>query len=234
MGAGQGALRRVARSRKHMSALLDKECAVVIVPLTFSSARPRRLVACFVRPQFLKPSPAASPIVNRCIECGFCESNCPSRDITLTPRQRISVYREMYRLKQLGPGASEEEKKQLAVSERGGQDYGGGRGARAGIWGCGLFGSNAVLCMVDYGMRFLCLRFLHPVPHTTIHHHLSPPHTAPQAMSSSYAYDGEQTCAADGMCQEKCPVKINTGDLIKVGLRQGAESRRCSVLTVAG
>lgn len=26
---------------------------------------------------------------------------------------------------------------------------------------------------------------------------------------------GEQTCAADGMCQEKCPVKINTGELIK-------------------
>jgi D-lactate dehydrogenase len=31
------------------------------------------------------------------------------------------------------------------------------------------------------------------------------------AMSSSYEYDGEATCAADGMCQEKCPVKINTG-----------------------
>ena len=27
----------------------------------------------------LKPSPAAHPLVNRCIECGFCESNCPSR-----------------------------------------------------------------------------------------------------------------------------------------------------------
>ena len=27
----------------------------------------------------LKPSPAANPLVNRCIECGFCESNCPSR-----------------------------------------------------------------------------------------------------------------------------------------------------------
>lgn len=35
-------------------------------------------------------------------------------------------------------------------------------------------------------------------------------------MTQSYAYDGEQTCAADGMCQEKCPVKINTGDMIKV------------------
>ncbi len=30
-----------------------------------------------------------------------------------------------------------------------------------------------------------------------------------------YDYAGESTCAADGMCQEKCPVKINTGELIK-------------------
>ncbi len=34
-------------------------------------------------------------------------------------------------------------------------------------------------------------------------------------MSGQYIYDGQDTCAADGMCQEKCPVKINTGDLIK-------------------
>ncbi len=47
----------------------------------------------------LKPSPVASPIVDRCIECGFCESNCPSRDITLTPRQRITTFREISRLK---------------------------------------------------------------------------------------------------------------------------------------
>lgn len=32
-------------------------------------------------------SPPADPLVNRCIECGFCESNCPSRDVTITPRQ---------------------------------------------------------------------------------------------------------------------------------------------------
>lgn len=31
----------------------------------------------------------------------------------------------------------------------------------------------------------------------------------------SYEYDGNATCAADGMCQVKCPVKINTGELIK-------------------
>ena len=30
-----------------------------------------------------------------------------------------------------------------------------------------------------------------------------------------YKYQGSQTCAADGMCQVKCPVKINTGEMIK-------------------
>ncbi len=32
-----------------------------------------------------------------CIECGFCEPVCPSRDLTTTPRQRIVVRREMAR-----------------------------------------------------------------------------------------------------------------------------------------
>ena len=49
----------------------------------------------------LKPSPVASPLVDACIECGFCESNCPSRDVTLTPRQRITSFREMSRLEGL-------------------------------------------------------------------------------------------------------------------------------------
>ena len=51
-------------------------------------------------------TPFTSP--SRCIECGFCESNCPSRDVTLTPRQRIAVFRELNRLQQLtGPTAQE-------------------------------------------------------------------------------------------------------------------------------
>ncbi|HXV75817.1 MAG TPA: FAD-binding and (Fe-S)-binding domain-containing protein [Candidatus Polarisedimenticolaceae bacterium] len=37
--------------------------------------------------------------VDRCIECGFCERMCPSRTLTLTPRQRIVVRREMARLR---------------------------------------------------------------------------------------------------------------------------------------
>ena len=96
----------------------------------------------------LKPSPAASSIVNRCIECGFCESNCPSRDITLTPRQRITTYREISRLRDIGERTDAQQQR-----------------------------------LNDF--------------------------------ENSYDYDGDATCAADGMCQVKCPVKINTGELIK-------------------
>ena len=46
----------------------------------------------------LKPLPAAIDIIDKCIECGFCEPSCPSRDLTLTPRQRIATYREIANL----------------------------------------------------------------------------------------------------------------------------------------
>jgi D-lactate dehydrogenase len=48
----------------------------------------------------LKSLPEVEEEVDKCIECGFCESLCPSRDLTLTPRQRIVVRRAMQR-----PGA---------------------------------------------------------------------------------------------------------------------------------
>lgn len=45
--------------------------------MPFRPPPPLSLPQCHVKN--LKPSPAANPLVNRCIECGFCESNCPSR-----------------------------------------------------------------------------------------------------------------------------------------------------------
>jgi D-lactate dehydrogenase len=50
----------------------------------------------------LKPMPQVSPLVDRCIECGFCEFICPSRTLTTTPRQRITLQRQMARLAQEG------------------------------------------------------------------------------------------------------------------------------------
>ncbi|MDI5965490.1 FAD-binding and (Fe-S)-binding domain-containing protein [Streptantibioticus silvisoli] len=43
----------------------------------------------------LKTTPAVEEEVDRCVECGYCEPACPSKDLTLTPRQRIVVRREM-------------------------------------------------------------------------------------------------------------------------------------------
>ena len=45
----------------------------------------------------LKPTPEIEELATKCIECGFCEPACPSRDITTTPRQRIALRREMAR-----------------------------------------------------------------------------------------------------------------------------------------
>jgi D-lactate dehydrogenase len=47
----------------------------------------------------LKTLPVVESEVDKCIECGFCERLCPSRDVTLTPRKRIVVRRFMEELK---------------------------------------------------------------------------------------------------------------------------------------
>ena len=48
----------------------------------------------------LKQLPSVEPEIDKCIECGYCEPKCPSRELTLTPRQRIVVRREMARLQE--------------------------------------------------------------------------------------------------------------------------------------
>jgi D-lactate dehydrogenase len=55
----------------------------------------------------LKPMPAAEAIVDRCIECGFCEPLCPSHRLTLSPRQRIVSWRELSRRAAAGEDAAE-------------------------------------------------------------------------------------------------------------------------------
>lgn len=50
----------------------------------------------------LKPLFPTDAIVDKCIECGFCEPNCPSQEVTFTPRQRIVALRELARLQASG------------------------------------------------------------------------------------------------------------------------------------
>ncbi|MEO1061213.1 MAG: FAD-binding and (Fe-S)-binding domain-containing protein [Actinomycetota bacterium] len=55
--------------------------------------------------EHLKPLPPADPIIDTCIECGFCESSCISHDLTYSPRQRIVLQREVARLRSEGDDA---------------------------------------------------------------------------------------------------------------------------------
>lgn len=92
----------------------------------------------------LKPLPVSNDNIDKCIECGFCEPACVSAGLTLTPRQRIAVYRE-------------------------------------------------ITSLISSGRE---------------------PHLA-SSLSKSFRYPGDQTCAVDGLCASTCPVKIDTGKLIK-------------------
>ncbi|MBO9204152.1 MULTISPECIES: FAD-binding and (Fe-S)-binding domain-containing protein [Niastella] len=50
----------------------------------------------------LKPLPVVEEEVDKCVECGYCEHKCPSRNFTLTPRQRIVLRRSLSRLEKAG------------------------------------------------------------------------------------------------------------------------------------
>lgn len=89
----------------------------------------------------LKPLPVADEIVDKCIECGFCEPVCPSKGLTLSPRQRIVIWRD------------------IQARKRRNEDT--------------------------------------------------------RALEEDYRYQGIDTCAATGLCAQRCPVGINTGDLIR-------------------
>ncbi len=50
----------------------------------------------------IKSLPIVEEEVDKCVECGYCENKCPSRDYTLTPRQRIVLRRTLARMKLSG------------------------------------------------------------------------------------------------------------------------------------
>ena len=50
----------------------------------------------------LKPIPSTRQIVDKCMECGFCEGYCVAEGLTLSPRQRVAAFREIERLKASG------------------------------------------------------------------------------------------------------------------------------------
>src|SRR5690606_23586299 len=85
--------------------------------------------------QNLKDLPKVEEEVDRCMECGFCEHKCPSRNLTLTPRQRIVVRRELLNLRR--KGKKKEHKELLNQYQYDGLDT------------CAVDGLCATACPVD-------------------------------------------------------------------------------------
>ncbi|WP_295698100.1 FAD-binding and (Fe-S)-binding domain-containing protein [uncultured Helicobacter sp.] len=56
----------------------------------------------------LKGSTEVEDFINQCMECGFCEKICPSKELTLTPRQRIALRKEIKRLESIESKSAEE------------------------------------------------------------------------------------------------------------------------------
>ena len=85
--------------------------------------------------QDLKRVPSVEREVDRCVECGYCEPTCPSKDITLTPRQRIVLRRDM-------ASAEERGDTELVAELRADYDY-------EGVQTCAVDGMCGVACPVD-------------------------------------------------------------------------------------
>ena len=83
----------------------------------------------------LKRVPTVESEVDRCVECGYCEPTCPSKDITLTPRQRIVLRRDMAWAEEQGDTA-------LLKELRADYDY-------EGVQTCAVDGMCGVACPVD-------------------------------------------------------------------------------------
>lgn len=85
--------------------------------------------------QDLKLVPTVEEEVDRCVECGYCEPSCPSKDVTMTPRQRIAIRRELQKADAAGDTALLEELR---------NDYG-----YDGVDTCAVDGMCQIACPVN-------------------------------------------------------------------------------------
>ncbi len=162
----------------------------------------------------IKLAPSVEAEVDRCVECGYCEPVCPSRDLTLTPRQRIAIRREIRSAEQSGDTRTAELLENAYTY--------------AGVETCAVDGMCSTACpvLIDTGQRIAIRREIRSAEQS------GDTRTA-TLLEDAYAYAGVETCAVDGMCSTACPVLIDTGQLVKKLRRQTVPAPAAAAWTTA-
>ena len=176
-----------------------------------------------IHTQNLKQSSEVEDFINQCMECGFCEKVCPSRELTLTPRQRIAVRKEIARLEALLNGADSMDSKGVMESgvevleksahtnttnaETTNAEKGGECGTKCGS----IFELKSGLCemsarsylkgsaearseaIADFSQRDNAQKL--------------------KELKRDYEYFGVETCATCSMCSLSCPLEIDSGKI---------------------
>ena len=178
-----------------------------------------------IHTQNLKQSSEVEDFINQCMECGFCEKVCPSRELTLTPRQRIAVRKEIARLEALlgvdsmdskGVMESSVEARSEAIADLRDKpqksittnaEKGGECGTKCGS----IFELKSGLC--EMSARSYLKGSAEARSEAIADFRQKDNAQKLKELKQSYKYFGIDTCATCSMCSLSCPLEIDSGKI---------------------
>ena len=181
-----------------------------------------------IHTQNLKQSSEIEDFINQCMECGFCEKVCPSRELTLTPRQRIAVRKEIARLEALlgvdsmdfkGVMESSVEAQDEAIADLRAKPQAPNATNAEGF--CDDFGSfqgggeGSLLKANDRAdtADAVAKQQIHTCKSTKSTQKPTHIQAILKELKQGYQYFGIDTCATCSMCSLSCPLEIDSGKI---------------------
>lgn len=173
-----------------------------------------------IHTQNLKQSSEVEDFINQCMECGFCEKVCPSKELTLTPRQRIAVRKEIARLEALL--AESTAKQDSNTTQDSSERIESQETANAEVANTEKNGEYRAECdsifEIKSGLSSEPTRSLLNINDAVGERRIADFSQKDNAqklkeLKQGYKYLGIETCATCSMCSLSCPLEINSGKI---------------------